>query len=614
MDKMDIEKEDYSNRNHSSDLQHHVKSRLAPLLDLDVPSLLSVELPLRVKNTEKAIAMIGGSEKLKKCFIEPDMKLELRLRGEDPLSHPIHSTVLKNSKNVLMKFRIPKRILNANNRDIRKSIEQCENEGIKYFVEPYGILKQNYKFRELADFQKITKESSFNKEFSDSIRIGDYEKIQGFAQKLQDQMEQVQTFGDGDLDLPPIIRYARSNVSHNYKYFGNLLIDEHGEWLNKAVKLYTIHIQWEDKIPTDHDPRLDGEYNKAVEDIQNMRSSNIPERIINESPSFHLIECLKIIKKLFELKPIWIRRHIHWLLPKQLRSQLRFALPFVSYTFAKGPWRHSFIKFGYDPRKHQESYIYQIEAFRGNSRVNQDGEIEKLIENEGNKYIIPPTLYKYIDEFSNEESDINKLKIGKIPRQLFFDGKNPCNSLAFQIGDIMDEDVKKILENTKFESVCSIETGWIDLVTLSKVKSVMKYKLMCIREGMSISEEKVHELMTRTVFKAEGEMGEDDEEENGDNDNEDGDEIDHDDDNDEDAMAGTSDGEDRGGADKEAAALAGAEAPTHGGDGQGQEGDMDIFKRLEVLNPKSVAVIRDLENIIKQESLMGEHLVKPGSI
>lgn len=264
-----------------------MKPQLAPTLDLDVPSLLSVEYPLRVKDTEKAIAMIGGREKLKKCFIEPDMKLELRFRPEDPLSHPIHSTVLKNSGNVLVKFRIPKKVLAANNRDIRKSIEQCEKENIKYLIEPFGILKQNYKFRKLADFQKVTKTSEFNNKFNESIRSGNFEKIDGFAEELKESMDEMQKFENKDLDLPSLVRYSREDVSHSYKYFGNLLLDEQGEWVNKAVKLHSIQIQWGDPIPTKYDPKLDVEYNKAIGEVERMKEMNF--RIESSTNLFPII-------------------------------------------------------------------------------------------------------------------------------------------------------------------------------------------------------------------------------------------------------------------------------------------------------------------------------------
>lgn len=587
------------------------QSTIAPSLDLDVPSLLSVEYPLRVENTDKAIEMIGGHEKLKKCFIEPDMKLELRLRPGDSFSHPIHSSVLKNSNNLLLKIKIPKKIFKKNNKDIRKSIEQCENEDIEYFVESFGILKQNYKFRELADFQKITKKSDFNKKFNESIRSGNCEKIEEFANELKSNFNEIQKFKDGDIDLPPLVRYSRENVSHGYKYYGNLLLDEQGEWLNKSVKLHSIQIGWTDPTPNKYDSKLDIELERAKNEIEKMKEMEFPDRIINESVSQHLIDCLNIIRKIFEMKPIWIRKHIHWLLPQNLRSQLRFALPFVTYTFNKGPWRHSFVRLGYDPRKDPNAMGYQIEAFRSMTRSNHDEGIEKLLENESDDlYIIPPSLYKYIDEFSNENSEINKLGVGKIPRQLFFDGSNPCNSLSFQLGDIMDKDIKKIIDNSDLESVCHKGSGWLSWLALSRIKSIMKYKLSCIREGVAINNDKVNDLINRTVFTKSITAGliSDDEdngnEEDGSN-NRGEDEDDEEDDDDVDEEEEDDDDDD----DRE------SNVRYNDDDNIKQEqkdidfDNDDIIKRLEKLNPKSYNIIHELDHIVRQETLMGD--VKP---
>jgi hypothetical protein len=32
----------------------------------------------------------------------------------------------------------------------------------------------------------------------------------------------------------------------------------------------------------------------------------------------------------------------------------------VAYFFRNGPWRHTWVKYGYDPRKHPESKMYAL--------------------------------------------------------------------------------------------------------------------------------------------------------------------------------------------------------------------------------------------------------------
>lgn len=582
-------------------------------LDLDVPSMISIEYPLRVKNVDRAIDMIeGGKEKIGKCFIDQEMKLELKLRN-DPMSHPLRSQMVK-GENVLVKIKLPKGY--AKN-GLREGIEKCNLEGKRWSVEPVGVLKQNYKFRELADFQKIDR-GEYTKKFN-SLRNGDYEGIKEFSKEIGSRLNNIQGFTKGeDLDISGLIRYARADIPYNYKYYGNLLLDDQGRWLSKGIKLYTIQVDWEDETPTTYDPKLDAEKKKAEEDIKQMKEAEMSEKVIKDSVSTHLLECIEILKTLFDMKPVWIRKQIKWLIPERLRMQLRFALPFVSYTFKKGPWRHSNVRLGYDPREDREAYKSQIEAFRGtNGSKTQKVKIDEV-------FIIPPSLHAYIDEFSNPESEIRKLGIGKLPRQLFFDGKNVSDSLSFQIGDILDEDVKKVLENMKFVD-CNIETGWIDFVTLDRVKSVIKYKLMCVREGVGINEDKVRELMTRSRERG-VKNDEDDEEEEDEGEGEEEEEEEEEERKEEEEEENNGDGDDDAnnkdyeGVEKlktiqhdengdygmkDVNVEAGAEADdVNDEDGVSEEEEMDLLTRLKRFNPRGNDIIAELGDIIKQEQVM----------
>lgn len=557
-------------------------------ISLDIPTLLSIEYPLVVKSAEKAMSMIDSIDtNLKNSFINNDIKLELKL------GNSIIKSSQRKSDNLLLKIKIPKKIVDDNKEgDVFEYIKQCKSKGVEYEVSAIGMIRKNFKFRELVDFKRLKRDSQFDKEFKESIQIGDFTKIQEFSCKLEERMNQVQKFEDGDLDIPRLVKYSRINLPfNNFKYFGNLLINEEGKWLNQSIKLYTIQIEFGDEVPVTYNKELKAEYDKSIRDLKEMKENGMNQRLIEESPTFHFIEVLKILEKLFELKPIWIRRHILWMIPGRLRSQLRFALPFVSYTHKKGPWRHSFIKFGYDPCKERKSYIYQIESFRNNSRMNLNEELEKVVEDKD--MIIPPTLYEYIEEFSDETSEINRLKIGKVPKQLFFDGENLTYSLSFQIGDILDEDVKKLMKNVKIEDEVNIETGWIDYVTLSRIKGVIKYKLQCIRDGNGINEDSIAAIVNKAVKvkesgKVETEEGGEDGEEGEEGDEEEGDEE---------------EGEDEG--EDEEHNEDDAEVDDHvddnlGGNVESIDEDEDVLERLKKYNFKDVDLIERLDGIIQQ--------------
>lgn len=581
----------------------------APSYKLDIPSYLSIEYPLRVKDTSKAIKMVGGSTKISQCFIDPEMKLQLKLRPGDPYSHPVNSSKITSDENVLFKLRIPKRIMDKHTGDVQSALEECEKEGKKYYAEAVGMISKTYRFRALADFQMIMKRSPFMQQFESSLYSGDLDQIKHLSASIQQDFAQKQTYTNTNMDFPPLVRYARADVPFNYRYSGNLLLDERGEWQNKAVKLHTIFVHWGEKPPRTFDPLLQEEYDKAVRDYTTLKDT-VPERLANESPVFYFLECMKLLRKLFDMKPVWLRRHIYWMLPEKFRTQLRYALPYVAYTTTKGPWRQSFIKFGYDPSKNSKAALFQVEAFRSNRSHVSDSNVKRMLDKKEDVFIIPETLYQYLDDFSNPKSELNGMNIGKVPRQFFFDGENPTSAVSFQIGDIMDKDVKQIIRSAKIEQTCHEGSGWFDWVTICQLRAVIKYKMRCINEGKPILETRVVELSQRTQFSknqyvhirsdsdneddrdAYGEEGEDgDENENEDeevdengNGNEDGDEDENENENEEEESTNT-------------------KGKTNQDGKKCQVKDEDLLTRLEKYNPKSRHVIEGLEALIKQEDL-----------
>lgn len=471
----------------------------AKVYSLDVPSYISVEYPMKVNDVERATSMVGGSDKIAQCFIDPEVSLQLKLRPDDRYSHPISSAKVTPGENVLLKVRVPKRLLQEHHGDIRATLKECQEKEKKYEIEPVGLLGKTFRFRSLADFQVLPRSSQFTQNFEKSLNVGDLSEIKSFAADIKREFDSKQSYDNIDMDIPPLVRYARTDVPFNYRYSGNLLLDSKGEWQNKAVKLHTIFVNWGDPPPQTYDPVLQEEYEKAVKDYAELKETQRPQ-LADETPVFFFLECIKLLRKLFDMKPVWLRRHIHWMLPEKFRTQLRYALPYVAYTTTKGPWRQSFIRFGYDPAHDPNAAIYQVEAFRSNRNHVTDDEVKSMIDTDEDICIIPRTLSEYTKEFEDPDSEINKLHIGKVPRQFFFDGEHPATVVSFQVGDIVDADVDRILSTSKLEPSCGEGSGWYDWKTICRLRSVVKYKLSCINEGQPISEDEVQKRIRKGDF------------------------------------------------------------------------------------------------------------------
>lgn len=75
-------------------------------------------------------------------------------------------------------------------------------------------------------------------------------------------------------------------------------------------------------------------------------------------------QLLSCIQELLSQKPVWLKTSIESeLQAKGIKYSsdftLKKALSALTYLFKNGPWKFTYIKFGYDPRKQRQSYIYQ---------------------------------------------------------------------------------------------------------------------------------------------------------------------------------------------------------------------------------------------------------------
>lgn len=84
-------------------------------------------------------------------------------------------------------------------------------------------------------------------------------------------------------------------------------------------------------------------------------------------------ECLT---QLFQLQPIWDKRYLvrevmrHF--PNEsfstIQAETTFVIPYVAYAITDGPFRSSWVRFGYDPSKNPQAWMYQYIEFRFSKR------------------------------------------------------------------------------------------------------------------------------------------------------------------------------------------------------------------------------------------------------
>ncbi|CAM9020249.1 unnamed protein product [Wickerhamomyces anomalus] len=169
--------------------------------------------------------------------------------------------------------------------------------------------------------------------------------------------------------------------------------------------------------------------------------------------------------KLFDEKPIWIRKHLEAILPNPLKPCLKYALPQISYSFTKGPWRQSYIKFGIDPRTSPKYGKYQTEGFR-----------------------VPNYFQKIPKGFMSEIPN-------GVSASFQFDGTQVPLTLSFQLENILDEQVQDLLKKAIIRTECDFQDGWYDALSMFKVRRLMRYKLKVLVDGGRFEPDKISHIM-----------------------------------------------------------------------------------------------------------------------
>lgn len=499
---------------------------------LDIPHISCIEFPLKVNNVDRALQMVGGKEAIiRACQDEMTNPLELRFT-KNIYEHPVNAKLSSNEQ-ILIKVTVPKKALEANEGSVQKTLKQMHEEKKAVHITPVAIINKTFRFREMADFQYSPQTSEFTQTINKSIHSMNYENIKKLEKVFAPDKKPWEPAESGQFELPPPPRFSSIPLPFNYQYKKNAAtVIKEGKLSikSKRIKLHSIIIRWEDEVPQEPTPELKQQLENFQNEPDNMFSRDI----------LHTIE---ILKGLFDKKPVWIRKHLEAVLSPHLQQCLKYALPQVSYTYTKGPWRQSYIRLGLDPKSSRSLAPYQTERFR-----------------------IPNVSRTFPKNTTNET-------LTELPDAFKFNGEELPVSLSFQLENLVDPDVKKILFMGTFREECDFHDGWYDALTMTKLRRLMRYKIRSLVDGTRIEMAKVDHIINKLEL-AEGKDGDKDDKDI----KEDIEDDDDDDDDDEEA-------------------------------GDGYELDVsdanynEILKYLEKFNPRGAGEIEGLAGLLKQRDL-----------
>lgn len=341
-----------------------------------------------------------------------------------------------------MEIKVSKKALAEANGDIQKAMQLSKS----YSAIPKYIIETNYRFRELSDFQYITRGSQYATKMKSSIFTGNLENIKKL--EFLDLTEKFDRKEDLDMLPPPRFTPLVHPFNYGYKQNAGISLVDDGKGGSKLVniklapKTHSYVISGSGEAPTSPSPKL---LETPITDLA-------------------LQESIDALKKKFEERPIWLRRALEYNLPKISQSLLKQALPHVSYSFRGGPWRSSLVKFGVDPRTDPKYRMYQTRFFRNIGKDEQE-ELRRRRRN------------------------------GPLPYE--FDGKHAPIGSLFQWCDIIETQIKDLIENCPIREVCDIVDGWFVGAEYVRIIDLLKAKMIAATKGVRLSEEKIQFILSK---------------------------------------------------------------------------------------------------------------------
>lgn len=543
------------------------KKKLAGQHSMDIPHVTAVELPLVVKDNERAIEMLGGKQKIFQVInannnnkslggIKPEDEkpMELRLR-KDRFHHPIQS-ITSNREKVVLKISIPKNGLpsdykqNPEKYGIRDLLNYNHQQGNEYKVNPIGIINKTHSFKSMTDFQVNTKHNPNVQKSNNLINVQNYHQLEReFLGRESESTEEQSESTDKDLStpflnntdfqepsyyensnkhLPPPPIFSTIKFPFDYQYEKNAITmtvkDPNSGDLKvitrKAdVKLYTQVVDFSKSldVPQAPDPIL-------VQNQKELQRQVESSEALQNSYNYDLFHCIEWLRQVFEVKPIWLRKSLEDIVPLPYRRVLKQALPHITYIYKNGPWRFCNVKYGVNPSTNPSYWKYQSEYFRINSlnikihnskKLNLDDSKVTNSYTTGQMKVLPETIdvskIQKRDKAKDQEINLKTLSVSK---NLIFDGKEVPKIVTFQVGDIIDKDIHDYLEQAKanrelFSEQLDYQDGWINKQVIEVVRKIVRYKLNQLTKDEEISRSKISKIFAANYDKEDQEIDED---------------------------------------------------------------------------------------------------------
>lgn len=332
-------------------------SSVAPWYPVPNTPFLSVEHPCVVQNIDQAVHMLGGPKDIADCLIpHTDRPLGLKFQPDDPSSRTVIS-YNKKTNNLLLRLTVPRRTGRKRKqgsdepfveyptdppprKDTRYLLRSFRDNPDRCQVEVVGVIPSTHIWRTMPDYVYSSKGSPFLEELQTKILPQEYPRLKQWSLPRTYGLTNTETIA------PPV--WSTQGLPLNYTYRQNpavKMVEDPGTGkitlrnTQAPKRLFTYQVQYDDeKWPDAVNPRC-------------VPVSQLPEPYQR---------VYKIMKDLFEERPIWTRRALLNHFPDDAPLFLaRHLLAYVAFAVRSGPWRDTLCKLGVDPRTDRAYRKYQ---------------------------------------------------------------------------------------------------------------------------------------------------------------------------------------------------------------------------------------------------------------
>lgn len=335
----------------------------------DAPSLVGLELPFYAARVSRVLETVGGAASLQQAHESHAQFLPVKLRPSEPSCKPLFADLAK-TQSVLLRVRRRRHTSDAN------SASSSSNSGdAAVEAEVVGLVREKYVCEGMADFQYFTSRT-FHGSAEDEARAQQQQPPTTESDPQVSETWQREPATGALCVASP----AQVALKASLRPYLRVRSERELEMIPEVFSKVDLPLKYEFRQRSGYQPT-----EKAKKTSSTMTYLNFYDDVAApvepkpENPSMRRRpvgagdavddHVLRVLQAKLAEKPVWLRSMLFVGLDFLERRAARRLLRKLCYVFVDGPWRGSWIRMGYDPRKAPESAKYQVIELRNNREL-----------------------------------------------------------------------------------------------------------------------------------------------------------------------------------------------------------------------------------------------------